>query len=58
VNRAPLQPAAFLRPPPGAVKPSGWLATQLGYQLTGINGRMTEISHLPQYDNTGWIHPD
>jgi hypothetical protein len=58
VNRAPLQPFAFLRLPPGAVKPSGWLATQLGYQLAGINGRMTEISHFLQYDNTGWIHPD
>ena len=27
-NRAPLQPDAFLRLPPGAVKASGWLATQ------------------------------
>jgi hypothetical protein len=57
-NRAPLHPDAFLRLPPGAVKAGGWLATQLGYQLDGINGRMTEISHFLQYDSTGWIHPN
>ena len=57
-NRAPLHPDAFIRLPPGAVQAGGWLATQLGYQLDGINGRMTEISHFLQYDNTGWIHPN
>jgi Beta-L-arabinofuranosidase, GH127/Ricin-type beta-trefoil lectin domain-like len=56
-NRAPLRPDAFLRLPPGATRAAGWLATQLGYQLTGLNGRMTEVSHFLQYDNTGWIHP-
>jgi hypothetical protein len=58
VNRAPLQPDAFLRLPPGATKATGWLATQLRYQLDGINGRMTEISHFLAYNNTGWIHPN
>jgi hypothetical protein len=58
INRAPLQPDAFLRLPPGSTRAAGWLATQLGYQLDGINGRMTEISHFLQYDNTGWIHPN
>ncbi|MFD0516501.1 beta-L-arabinofuranosidase domain-containing protein [Paractinoplanes durhamensis] len=57
-NRAPLNPDAFLRLPPGATRAGGWLATQLNYQLTGINGRMTEISHFLQYDSTGWIHPN
>jgi hypothetical protein len=57
-NRAPLRPDAFLRLPPGATRATGWLATQLAYQLDGINGRMTEISHFLQYDNTGWIHPN
>src|SRR4051794_37980005 len=56
-NRAPLAPDAFLRLPPGAVRATGWLATQLGYQLDGIAGRMTEISHFLKYDNTGWIRP-
>ncbi|MFI5932602.1 RICIN domain-containing protein [Actinoplanes sp. NPDC051494] len=57
VNRAPLRPDAFLRLAPGSTRATGWLATQLGYQLTGINGRMTEISHFLQYDNTGWTRP-
>jgi hypothetical protein len=57
-NRAPLRPDAFLRLPPGAVRPAGWLATQLRYQLDGIAGRMTEISHFLQYDRTGWIRPE
>lgn len=57
VNRAPLRPDAFLRLPPGATRATGWLATQLGYQLNGINGRMTEISHFLRYDDTGWITP-
>ena len=56
-NRAPLQPDAFLRLPPGATRAGGWLATQLNYQLTGINGRMTEISHFLQYAGTGWTNP-
>ncbi|GGK82638.1 hypothetical protein GCM10012284_15800 [Mangrovihabitans endophyticus] len=58
VNRAPLRADAFLRLPPGSVQPRGWLATQLGYQLDGINGRMTEISHFLQFDNTGWTNPN
>jgi hypothetical protein len=58
INRAPLHPDAFLRLPPGSTRAGGWLATQLGYQLDGLNGRMTEVSHFLQYDNTGWIHPN
>jgi hypothetical protein len=58
LNRAPLHPDAFLRLPPGSTRAGGWLATQLGYQLDGLNGRMTEVSHFLQYDNTGWIHPN
>lgn len=57
-NRAPLHADAFLRLPPGSTRPAGWIATQLANQLTGINGRMTEISHFLSYDDTGWIHPD
>src|SRR5881394_2619623 len=42
----------------GTERPAGWLATQLRYQLGGLNGRYPEVSHFLQYDNTGWIHPD
>jgi hypothetical protein len=58
VNRAPLQPAAFLRLPPGAVTPTGWLATQLDHQLTGLNGQYQQQSHFLVFDNTGWTRPD
>lgn len=57
-NRAPLRPDAFIRLAPGRTKAAGWLATQLRYQLGGINGRMTEISHFLRYDSTGWTNPD
>ena len=56
VNRSPLQPSAFLRLPPGAVTPAGWLATQLDHQLHGLNGQYPQVSHFLDYDTTGWIH--
>jgi hypothetical protein len=56
-NRAPLTPTPFLRLPPGAVTPSGWLADQLSLQRAGLNGRMTEISSFLDYSTTGWITP-
>lgn len=57
-NRAPLRPAAFLRLPPGAVRPHGWLATQLDRQVNGLNGRCQEVSHFLRYDATGWVRPE
>ncbi len=56
VNRAPLQPAAFLRLPPGAVRAQGWLATQLTRQLQGLCGRFADLSHFLNYNNTGWTN--
>ncbi|GAB3406323.1 hypothetical protein GCM10027569_16680 [Flindersiella endophytica] len=56
-NRAPLKPAAFLRVPVGSVRPQGWLAKQLAYELDGLCGRYPEVSHFLQYDGNGWIHP-
>lgn len=56
-NRAPLRQAAFVRLPPGSTTAGGWLATQLHKQLTGLNGRMPEISHFLDYDRTGWTNP-
>ncbi|GIH10669.1 hypothetical protein Rhe02_87360 [Rhizocola hellebori] len=55
-NRAPLQPAAFLRLPPGAVRAQGWLATQLDRQVNGLCGRYPDTSHFLQYANTGWTN--
>ncbi|MDC0707561.1 glycoside hydrolase family 127 protein [Stigmatella sp. ncwal1] len=58
INRSPLRPDAFLRLPPGAVRPQGWLATQLERQVNGLCGRFMEVSHFLQYDNTGWTRPN
>jgi hypothetical protein len=55
---AALRPAAYRRLKPGAVKPAGWLATQLMRQRTGLNGRYQEFSHFLRFDNTGWVRPD
>jgi hypothetical protein len=53
-----LRPAAFRRLPPGAVRPQGWLATQLDRQRTGLGGRYPEVSDFLRFDTTGWVHPD
>jgi hypothetical protein len=54
-NRSPLQPAPFMKLPPGSVKAHGWLRHQLDLQLNGLNGRMTEVSDYLNYDNCGWV---
>ncbi|MDT8914715.1 glycoside hydrolase family 127 protein [Amycolatopsis sp. PS_44_ISF1] len=56
-NAAPLQPTAFLKLPPGAVTPRGWLAGQLRRQLDGLCGHYAETSHFLDFDTTGWVHP-
>jgi hypothetical protein len=56
-HRAPLQPGAFQKLPPGSIAPKGWLRHQLDLQLDGLNGRMAEISDYLQYDNCGWVEP-
>jgi hypothetical protein len=56
-NGSGLAPSAFLRLPPNAVRPSGWLSTQLQNQLNGLNGQMTYVSHFLQPSTCGWITP-
>ena len=53
-DRAPLQPSAFQKLPPGATKPGGWLKIQLDNEAAGLTGRMTETSHFLDIHNTGW----
>ncbi|HTU76051.1 MAG TPA: beta-L-arabinofuranosidase domain-containing protein, partial [Trebonia sp.] len=56
-NGSGLSPSAFLRLPPDAVRPAGWLSTQLDNQLDGLNGQMTYVSHFLQPSTCGWITP-
>ncbi|MFL6117985.1 RICIN domain-containing protein [Actinophytocola sp.] len=57
-SKAPLRTPTFRRLPPGAVRPQGWLATQLDRQLGGLCGHYPEVSGYLQFDQTGWVHPD
>ncbi|MFG2043215.1 RICIN domain-containing protein [Dactylosporangium sp. NPDC048998] len=54
-NLAPLKATPFLKLPPGAVQPRGWIRTQLNIEADGLCGRMTEVSDYLQYNNCGWV---
>jgi thiol-disulfide isomerase/thioredoxin len=43
VNRAPLQPTAFLALPIGSVRASGWLLEQMQLQASGLSGHAHDI---------------
>jgi DUF1680 family protein len=56
-NQEPLQPNKFAALPVGAVKPRGWLKSQLRIQADGLTG------HLPEFwedlgPNSGWLGGD
>jgi hypothetical protein len=56
-NKAPLAPVPFMKLPPGAVTPKGWLLGQINLQAHGLNGRMTEVSDYLRFDDNGWVDP-
>ncbi len=43
VNRAPLQPTAFLALPIGSVRATGWLLEQMQLQVAGLSGHAEDI---------------
>jgi len=56
-NRAPLSPSPLIKLPIGAVRPEGWLRTQLELEAEGFSGRLSEISQFCKYEGNGWVTP-
>lgn len=54
-NRAPLQPAAFIKLPMGAVKPQGWIREMLERQGDGLAGNLGEISAWLDKRDNAWL---
>ncbi|WP_432829052.1 RICIN domain-containing protein [Dactylosporangium sp. CA-092794] len=54
-NLAPLKATPFLKLPPGAVQPRGWIRNQLNIEADGLCGRMTDVSDYLVYSNCGWV---
>ncbi|WP_138493087.1 beta-L-arabinofuranosidase domain-containing protein [Paenibacillus pinistramenti] len=53
-NRSPLQPAALMNLPLGAIRPQGWLKDQLLIQAQGFTGRLPD--HWEDLNaNSGWL---
>ncbi|MDR1202778.1 MAG: glycoside hydrolase family 127 protein [Tannerellaceae bacterium] len=54
-NRAPLQPAQFIKLPVGSIEPGGWIRRQLELQKDGLNGHLGEISAWLQKGDNAWL---
>ncbi len=55
INRPPLQPAAFIKLPLGAVQPEGWTRELLVRQADGLCGHLGEISAWLDKENNEWL---
>ena len=54
-NRAPLQPANFIKLPLGSIKPEGWILRLLELQKDGLCGHLGEISAWLEKENNAWL---
>ncbi len=54
-NRAPLQPARFLKLPLGDIEPEGWIKKMLELQKDGLAGHLGEISAWLEKDDNAWL---
>lgn len=57
-NREPLAYSHFIKLPPGAVKPQGWLLKQVQLQAEGFHGQLTEISEYLKKEDNAWLSKD
>lgn len=53
-NREPLVPNPLAKLPIGAIKPNGWVRGQLDLMVTGMTGRLDEISEFITRDSGWW----
>lgn len=56
-NRTPLAPTPFMKLPPGAIKPGGWLRIWLELERVGMVGHLDEVSPWLDPHNNGWLDP-
>ena len=54
-NRAPLQPAHFIKLPMGNIQPGGWLKKLIDLQKDGLCGHLGEISAWLDKKNNAWL---
>ena len=57
-NRAPLKPNPYINLPLGAIKPKGWLHTQLVKMKTGMTGQLDEQYSKVLGSRNGWLGGD
>lgn len=54
-NRAPLQPAHFIKLPMGSIQPKGWILKLMELQKEGLCGHLGEISAWLEKENNAWL---
>lgn len=54
-NKAPLQPAQFIKLPAGTIQPQGWVLKYLELQRDGLSGKLGEISAWLDKNNNAWF---
>ncbi len=54
-NKAPLQPANFIKLPLGSIQPEGWILHLLQRQKDGLCGHLGEISAWLDKENNAWL---
>ena len=57
-NRAPLAPEPLIKLPTRAVRPQGWLETQLRLMAEGMTGRLEELSPWCRFEGSAWAAKD
>lgn len=57
-NRPPLMPSPLVKLPIGAIKPQGWLRTQLELMADGMTGHLSEFSQWCNFEESAWVKPD